>query len=25
LVPEGGEAAELPMVVVQNWAAGLGK
>jgi len=25
LVPEGGEAAALPMVVVQNWAAGLGK
>jgi len=24
-VPEGGEAAELPMVVVLNWAAGLGK
>jgi len=23
LVPEGGEAAGLPMVVVQNWAAGL--
>jgi len=25
LVPEGGEAAALAMVVVQNWAAGLGK
>lgn len=25
LVPEGGEEAALPMVVVQNWAAGLGK
>jgi len=25
LVPEGGEAAALPMVVVLNWAAGLGK
>ena len=24
-VPEGGEAAALPMVVVENWAAGLGK
>ena len=25
LIPEGGEAAALPMVVVLNWAAGLGK
>jgi len=25
LVPEGGDTAGLPMVVVQNWAAGLGK
>ena len=24
-IPEGGEAAGLPMVVVLNWAAGLGK
>ena len=25
LSPEGGEQPNLPMVVVQNWAAGLGK
>ncbi len=25
LNPEGGEPPSLPMVVVQNWAAGLGK
>jgi len=25
LVPEGGGTAALPMVVVENWAAGLGK
>lgn len=24
-IPEGGEEAGLPMVVVLNWAAGLGK